>query len=129
MLLLLYFLSILYTFKYICLSCNSGSYLLFLFPRVLQIQGSWYYRNWSTSKFSYKWLQIVQLYISRELFENCGMLPQWTVMNWLFFNFYYSIVDLQCCVFVVQQSESVMPVLIYSLFHIRFPHRLLQSIG
>ena len=47
-----------------------------------------------------------------------------------FFNFYWSIVDLQCCFSSgVQQSESVIHIHISTLFQILFPYRSLQSIG
>ena len=44
-------------------------------------------------------------------------------------NFYWSVVDLQCCVSVsVQQSESVIHIHISTLVSILFPYRSLQSI-
>ena len=46
----------------------------------------------------------------------------------LFFNFYWSIVALQCCVsFTIQQSESATCMHISSLFWISFPFRSPQS--
>ena len=60
-------------------------------------------------------------YLCKSLFPVCFYL-------FMQINFCWSIVDLQCCVSALLQSESVILICISILFQILFPHGSLQSV-
>ena len=86
--------------------------------------------DWATNTFTFK-PDLVRCPLKRlkemEFFLEKGT---WSAGGFVYvFNFYWSIVDLQCCVsFRYTQSVSVIHIHISTLFKIIFPYESLQSI-